>query len=141
MELLLNLLWVLIALATFVWWHRRVAATRRSLGRKWARAVEMAALISALAILFPVISLTDDLHAEQFVMEDSNASRKNLKRFTAGGGASVVKLHHQPAILFSALTPSGAAVFLEKATCLVCSLLPILGLNHYQSRAPPPPQS
>lgn len=73
-ELLLNLAWVLTATATVTWWLRR--STSRS---AWSVPVQFCALCCALALLFPVISASDDLHAAQLAVEASDASRKVLK--------------------------------------------------------------
>lgn len=74
MELGLNFLWLLLAAGAFLLWGRGVA---RPPSRR--RALRLAALASALALLFPVISVTDDLHPQQAVMEDSNPSKRTLK--------------------------------------------------------------
>ncbi|MGO9269427.1 MAG: hypothetical protein ACLQOO_04075 [Terriglobia bacterium] len=70
MELILNLGWLLLAVACYhFWWPRR----RRS-GAGTTRGFRgLLALGCALVVLFPIISVTDDLHAEQAVMEDSSA--------------------------------------------------------------------
>jgi hypothetical protein len=67
MELTLNLIWLALAIAglilwaRFCWWPRiaRRAALR-----------QLGAVVYSLAILFPVISLTDDLNAQPANFED-----------------------------------------------------------------------
>jgi hypothetical protein len=59
MELLLNLAWVLLAAIMFCLWLR--FAARAGVGSR----LQFAALAVLLLILFPVISVTDDLQAAQ----------------------------------------------------------------------------
>jgi hypothetical protein len=84
MELFLNLVWLLIAAESFVWWRQRFMGDGqepRLLRRNHVRAL---ALLCALAIYFPVISVSDDLHAEIAVIEDSSALRRSLSSATNG---------------------------------------------------------
>jgi hypothetical protein len=83
MELSLNLVWLLLAVAsfTFVW---RGGDHRRLAWHSWRRILSLAC---ALVIFFPVISLTDDLHAAQVIMEDSNPA-KRLSKSSGAPGAS-----------------------------------------------------
>jgi hypothetical protein len=72
MELLLNLCWLLlIGPALYCWMHRRdqSASTRY-----------LIALACLLALLFPIISATDDLHVMRQEMEDSVLGKRTLKQ-------------------------------------------------------------
>ncbi len=87
MELLLNTLWLLLALASFA--YCQPFDRRRERGRwrkKFSRST--VALVCALALLFPVISLTDDLHGESAVAEDSSTLRVTLKGFAGNQSSS-----------------------------------------------------
>jgi len=80
MELSLNLLWLLLAGVSFpLAWRER---SNHALARGHA-ARRIISLACALVFVFPVISLTDDLHAAQVVMEDSNS----VKRISKSSGA------------------------------------------------------
>jgi len=72
MEGTLNLLWLVIAAAALVVW-------RAQWSRSWRRFAPLGAVAlgCVLVMLFPEISITDDLNAEQAVMEES--SRATLK--------------------------------------------------------------
>ena len=59
MELFLNLAWVLLAGLLFGLWQRNASRTGAS------RGVQLVALAMLVLILFPVISVTDDLQAAQ----------------------------------------------------------------------------
>jgi len=72
MELFLNLLWLVVALLASATWLRHRFARLDKAGRRR----EAIALICALFLLFPVISLTDDLHAEVVLVEDAAASKR-----------------------------------------------------------------
>ena len=71
MELLLNLAWLLVTVLCSVTLLRRVRRTKGS-APFW---VLVTAVICVMVLLFPVISMTDDLHAEVFTAEDSGKRR------------------------------------------------------------------
>lgn len=73
MEVALNTLWLLIAIGAFLFW-RTLGCGRAPARRTAGSSYRVVALASALILLFPSISLTDDLHQEQAVMEDSSRS-------------------------------------------------------------------
>ena len=125
MELSLNLLWLAVAVASlwlFAPGGRKSAAAGRT---SWC---PILSLLCALAIMFPVISVTDDLHAEQIVMEDSSRVKRLSKSSGAPGpapnhsrwpgsftGASLLHLPHSDvhqgvAILPDVQHPSGAPI-------------------------------
>jgi hypothetical protein len=71
MEIVLNLIWVSLAVAIVRLWighARREGATRRT---------QLAALAMLIAILFPVISVTDDLLTIQNPTEVDTSARRN----------------------------------------------------------------
>ena len=74
MELLLNTIWLVVAAGAFVWWVPRPGTIAN---RFRGSSLPALALACALVLLFPAISVTDDLHAEQVAMEDS--SRTSMK--------------------------------------------------------------
>ncbi|MGA2982611.1 MAG: hypothetical protein ABSG32_02285 [Terriglobia bacterium] len=117
MEVSLNLLWLLLAVASFalVWRGRgnRALAAWQSLRR-------ILSLACALVIFFPVISLTDDLHAAPVVMEDSNPAMRLSKSSGAPGAASNFDRSSPPFTAVAtgqlpgqALRPVGLAAILE----------------------------
>jgi hypothetical protein len=74
METLLNLLWLLLALAAlWIWRFRWLASRPNPRARVFLEAV---AIGCTLALLFPVISLTDDLHPE-IVAVDASSGKRN----------------------------------------------------------------
>lgn len=76
MELVLNAFWFVLALASFGLWWRRGLRCGPGYG---ARFHGLVALCCVLFILFPAISMTDDLHADLLVMEEANFSRRGLR--------------------------------------------------------------
>jgi len=90
MENLLNLCWLLLAVAALVAW--RCQAPRGGHGRP------LVALLFVLALMFPVISASDDLHPAPRAMEDS--SKRTLRAWTRiNWFAARVNCGHPPAIL------------------------------------------
>jgi hypothetical protein len=131
MELGLNLLWFLIAVASFVRLRGRTSHTR---GRRHP----LIALGCTLALLFPVVSITDDLHADQAIIEDSSPSKRTLKRSEANHNSSTLaKFNHPP-------LARGAALFSSLSTALVGRITPadaepasLTSVSPYAGRAPP----
>jgi hypothetical protein len=83
MEIILNMIWGLVAIWAFWFWASksdRVTPSSRS-----ALPSGVLALACALILLFPVISLTDDLHAELAVMEDGSGSVLKAQTLSQGG--------------------------------------------------------
>lgn len=83
MELGLNLFWLLLALSSFALWQRQRSRTERRSRHRKGSPRSLLALGCTLAVLFPIISITDDLHSEQAIMEDSNSSKRTLKNLGA----------------------------------------------------------
>jgi hypothetical protein len=77
MELLLNLAWLLLALPAY-WLWRQSSAERA--GQNFRALQCLLALGCALVVLFPVISATDDLRAMRAEMEESPASKRNIRQ-------------------------------------------------------------
>jgi hypothetical protein len=79
MELLLNLLWLVIAAGAVATYLREkpAACSRFRLG--------LGALMCICALLLPAISITDDLHFDAFAVEDSSSIKK-LTRAEAHAG-------------------------------------------------------
>ena len=70
MELLLNLAWMLVTIfVSIALLHR---ARRENSARLW---IVVTAVVCLMILLFPVISMTDDLHAELFTAEESGKRR------------------------------------------------------------------
>ncbi len=76
MELLLNLCWVGLTFAAFGLWLARRDA---SAGARRTVAIEFLALAAAAILLFPLISLSDDLQAEPVMAEGRTLSAPALK--------------------------------------------------------------
>jgi hypothetical protein len=74
MELFLNILWVLIALAGAVIWRTRWTGQARL--RRHTAWREWTAFVCAMVLLFFVVSLTDDLHADLMLFEECSGSRR-----------------------------------------------------------------
>lgn len=72
MELFLNILWFSLAagaVAALFRTYRRGQEKKRFL-------LGLGALLCAAALLFPAISITDDLHFNAFLVEDSNSTKR-----------------------------------------------------------------
>ncbi len=80
MELLLNLLWLMLALpALLIWRHDR--SSGRNLSGSY-RSRSFLLLGCLLALLFPVVSATDDLHALRPEIEEAISTKRIVKQFS-----------------------------------------------------------
>ena len=76
METILNLVWLAVTLAALWVWRFRWAASRRNPRHNLRQ--EAFAIVCLLALLFPVISLSDDLHPEIAVVDSASGKRQCL---------------------------------------------------------------
>jgi hypothetical protein len=74
MELLLNLLWLTLALPALWLWRRESVFAQGH--RRFDRIRPCLILSCILMLLFPVVSATDDLHAMRQEMEESSPSKR-----------------------------------------------------------------
>jgi hypothetical protein len=99
MELLLNLLWLTLALPAIWMWHHKSV---RAKDWRWFDRIRPFVLFGCvLMLLFPVVSATDDLHAMRQEMEESSSSKKLVKQ--AVGDKSLTRLSTAgalPALMF-----------------------------------------
>ena len=73
MEHILNAFWLILAWSSVAWLFRREP------GSKSRSLIGLIALSCVLMLLFPVISVSDDLHSSSFAIEESQGGRKQLR--------------------------------------------------------------
>jgi hypothetical protein len=138
MELVLNLAWFIIATASYALLFRRLARHSGELAGGPSRCQCVVALGCVLAILFPVISLTDDLHDMQATLEESSSSCVVMKRVGVNRQLTpVCTPHHLIYIVFSIGATIGWAAFGNPATHDIVRPSPGMALIS-PGRAPPP---
>src|ERR1700745_2041022 len=137
MELTLNLVWVCVAIAAILAQILTLTASGARLRRPAGYVRKLMAMGCALVILFFVISMTDDLHNQQVLVEDRKSAR-----IAAATTANPASLRHllTHLLLFSApptLRSSAPAVRREIENT---KFLPIAEVAHENlcGRAPPP---
>jgi len=81
MELLLNLLWLLIAVALVCVWRTQWSNQRRGTERRQLQ--EWSAVSLALVLLFFAVSMSDDMHSEIVALEESSASKRDQIHLSA----------------------------------------------------------
>jgi hypothetical protein len=134
MELLLNLVWALMALPAY-WLWRRDADFR--LARRVSSLQCLLALGCGLVLLFPVISATDDLHAMRAEMEESPSGKRAVRQTGSEKNSSWVnRLQGPPSPVASTdwqVTPEVGHLEVS-----VACLTPLTGLYViHAGRAPP----
>ncbi len=118
MELALNTLWCILALGGLFYWLSRKPKCTSGRARNMAWKHGLVSLCCVLVVLFPVISMTDDLHDEVAVLEKSKSSNMGLRN-DERPGSSLDRFHSPlpglPALnLFpSRCQPLGWVVFLD----------------------------
>ena len=135
MELLLNLLWLTLALpAIWMWRYESVHAAHSA---RFARIRPLVLFGCVLMLLFPVVSATDDLHALPQEMEEFGPSKRLVKLSAAD--KSLTRLSQAGALpaLISPL-PFGPSDEIC-GEVLVLSLLRLQSahFDEHASRAPP----
>ncbi len=93
MEVLLNSVWGLLALAALLAWRRH----DRQAGAGHAQ--RFVALVCMLLLMFPVISATDDLHPVAQAIEDS--SKRSHKAWTTVKSHATYVPHSGPLVVTS----------------------------------------
>jgi len=137
MELILNIVWVLVAAGIVGTWrtrwvHERERTLRHSL-REWA------AVSVALVLLFFAVSMSDDLHAQIVFSEECSTSRRN---FSCSAGvhplpqSGTVPHASFPAIV-AHVSWAAPLVVLENLDPLVVRPISELQTDRHSGRAPP----
>jgi hypothetical protein len=78
MELLLNLLWLMLALPGVLILRRQPLSLPGAWSRCWPRCLVILGCV--LVLLFPVVSATDDLHPASFEIEECSVSKHAIKQ-------------------------------------------------------------
>jgi hypothetical protein len=138
MELLLNLLWLTLALPALWLWRRESVFAHGHLAqghRRFDRVRPCLDLSCILMLLFPVVSATDDLHAMRQEMEESSSSKRVVKAAVDKSPTGLIAGAQPALISFASFCPSPEAC----GQVLVLSvLLPQQArFNECASRAPP----
>lgn len=130
MELLLNLVWGVLALIAFGLYARR----HRTDGPRASRLRPILALACGVVLLFPIISASDDLHAADIAVEDS------VKRLCVGLSAPSTSGHLPLAFLpflLATLLLMGVLRFENLAALLMVPKPASLVVTPSEGRAPP----
>jgi hypothetical protein len=127
MELALNLAWmVLVAFMSWLW----ICRSPREDESRWTQFVALAVII---LMLFPVISMTDDLMAAQSLAETSSCQRKDHVCMDATPKPHAVLDLFLP--VFGALYPGSLTVALSDDLPTASAKTPAVG--SIQTRPPP----
>ena len=103
MELILNAAWLIIAVASYILYFRRLARRGPERDRGPSQFPSLVALSCALAILFPVISLSDDLQEMQAAVLEVSPSRLVIKKSGMNDTSHLGKKLNQAFLIVSPL--------------------------------------
>ncbi len=138
MELLLNIVWLTLALpAIWIWRHESAQGTH---SRGYSRLRSSLLLICVLTLLFPVISATDDLHPARAEMEECSPFKRVVKQ--SSNHSSTTWLSNPDSFFVRSISDSRICPGNE-----VCALISLnsfvfpelLTFGRRDSRAPPSP--
>jgi hypothetical protein len=135
MELLLNLVWLTLALpALWMWRHESVHAQHC---RRFRRIRPFLLFGCVLMLLFPVVSATDDLRAMRQEMEESSPTKRVVKQAVGDKSPARVSLAGAVPALISPRSFVPSDVVFGQVS--VVSVFPpqLALLNQRVSRAPP----
>lgn len=137
MELALNVVWFILVATSYALLFRRFTSCSAEHARGPSRSQCLVALGCVLAILFPVISLTDDLNDMQAAVEETSSSTVIIKRCGVNGQLTPVSNPHQLLYVVSSFRKTiGLVVFRNSAVRLKIHLSSCLCLTTL-GRAPP----
>jgi hypothetical protein len=137
MELALNLAWLVLAFASYLLLFRRLARCGPKDTPGPNRFQHIIALTCVLAILFPVISLSDDLLEMQVTVEEASLSRLAVKKFEAKHSSTQGQTHHHGLFLIPSFGTGVAWIVLRRTATKQNSHI-LLCLHLFTAtRAPP----
>jgi hypothetical protein len=142
MELFLNVFWLLLALLSVGLWWTQWSRAGSGRGERGASLPSAISLSCALLVLFPVISLTDDLHAVPALAEETRSPRRLLQNFK--GSQADPDPDKQVAPFANTVLPnlfSVASVVVGRLAPLDASSPQMAPEQTPQGRAPPRPSS
>src|ERR1700733_6333187 len=137
MESILNLIWLVVTLAALWLWRFRWAASRPSPGHR-AR-FEAVAMVCVLALLFPVISLTDDLHPETVAVDAASGKRNACLIAASMPHARAATLSQAKQFVVGAISKPLESVQLVAGKLVLVDRLPYSGYSAVSSGSRSPP--
>ncbi|MGA9039775.1 MAG: hypothetical protein WB421_04515 [Terriglobales bacterium] len=135
MELLLNLFWLMLALPAVMIW-RRDQKSARTAGRR-GRSQCFVLLSCVLALLFPIISATDDLHPTRAEIEESSPSKRVAKLSPSPSSPTLGNSGGPPAQLLHAASFTVKNEVVDRTSAYV-PVLPDPGFASTTGGRPPP---
>jgi len=128
MELLFNLAWLLLALPACWLWRDRIPS------HKFSSRQCLLTLGCMLVVLFPVVSVTDDLRAMQAIMEESPNGRRSLRQKSSD---RLQNLKQSPQALVGCATPLVTFAENLRQISIPSLFLPVSPAIERTGRAPP----
>jgi hypothetical protein len=106
MELALNLIWAVLALVSYSLLFRYLSSLGGKLEQVPSRSQSVVALTCVLAIVFPIISLSDDLQEVQATVEDASSSVLAVKKCVIPLSLNHYRTLHRIPFLLASLATS-----------------------------------
>ena len=130
MELFFNPLWFVVSAGAIIALLRR----RDGLSER-KQFLRLASVLCAAAILFPSISISDDIHVETFVVEDSSPAKRLTRAIAHASPIALAFWFGSAILLLASIVPNRRSwPLIERFPSFIRAPL---FLRHLMGRAPP----
>ncbi|HYM59384.1 MAG TPA: hypothetical protein VEZ11_00680 [Thermoanaerobaculia bacterium] len=137
MELLLNLIWLVIAVASFAIVLPRASARYAGARRKGYLVTVVMALVCVCALLFPIISVSDDLSIDREAIEELGSLRRSIVAAATQHDLAVVKQQDDALAIFTALTVAIALMAIARLEVRGVPAFAVILTHRSNPRSPP----
>jgi hypothetical protein len=135
MELLLNFLWLMLALPAFVVWRQHLVSSHFQGKAHHSRSLLLLGCL--LVLLFPAVSASDDLHPISAEIEESSAFKRNVKQSPGIKAPAFTDGHSWAALPVQTAWSQPVRVTLGSAPVEITVLPRQVSLPSNNTRAPP----
>jgi len=135
MELLLNFLWLMLALPALAIWRQHLLSSRRSLKPQHSRSLLLLGCL--LVLLFPAVSASDDLHPISAEVGESGPFKRTIKQSSGAKSSSCAHFGRGPALPAQTASFQPETVTLGAAPGYIPVLPPQVLVSPTGTRGPP----
>ena len=135
MELLLNFLWLMLAVPAFVVWRQHLASSHSQGKPHHSRSLLLLGCL--LVLLFPAVSASDDLHPISAEIEESGAFKRNIKQSPGIKASAFTDGHSWASLPVQTMSFQPVRITLDVAPIEISVLPRPVSLTRNSNRAPP----
>jgi len=135
MELVLNFLWLMLALPAFAIWRQHVVSSHGTAKPHHSRSLLLLGCL--LVLLFPAVSASDDLHPISAEVGESGPFKRTIKQSPGAKSSSCAHFGGGPALPAQTASFRPETVTLGTAPGYVPVVAPQLRVSPTDNRGPP----